>query len=191
MKFEALSDSELTLKVQEGEHEAQTAFSILYDRWEKRVYSRAYKILGSQDDAREVVQEAFLSFYREVSKGKVIDSPGHYLMRITSNKSINLLQQTQNRSRILNTMAVDEVDSPEKQHDKSILGKALEAALNKLTPRLRLIALQKYVEDMSVRAIAEENGRSERMINYRLRKIRKVIARQVEEQGISLEDFAS
>ena len=42
----------------------EAAFSDIVQRWEGKVYSLAWRMLGSREDAQDVVQETFLSVFR-------------------------------------------------------------------------------------------------------------------------------
>ncbi|MFY9429493.1 MAG: sigma factor, partial [bacterium] len=55
-----VSDAELVSLCQQGQ---QAAFAELVERYEKKVYNLAYRMLGNGEDARDLVQEAFLKVY--------------------------------------------------------------------------------------------------------------------------------
>ena len=55
------SDEELVQACQAGE---SSAFDVLVARWEDRIRGAAYRFLGSEEEARDVAQEAFLKAYR-------------------------------------------------------------------------------------------------------------------------------
>ena len=40
------------------------AFGVLVSRWERKIHGAIYRILGSEEDARDLSQEAFLKAYR-------------------------------------------------------------------------------------------------------------------------------
>ena len=58
------SDEELVEACQGGE---ASAFDVLVGRWEDRIRGAAYRFLGSEEEARDVAQEAFLKAYRSLS----------------------------------------------------------------------------------------------------------------------------
>ena len=55
------SDEELVEACQAGE---ASAFDVLVARWEDRLRGAAFRFLGSEEEARDVAQEAFLKAYR-------------------------------------------------------------------------------------------------------------------------------
>ena len=57
-------DEQLLLKVAEGN---RAAFAALYDRFATPLYSLALKMLGSEAEAQDVLQEVFLSIWNKAS----------------------------------------------------------------------------------------------------------------------------
>ena len=44
------------------------AFAVLYERYEQRVFNLAYRIVGSEADAADAAQEAFLAVMRSLPR---------------------------------------------------------------------------------------------------------------------------
>lgn len=61
MKAMVPSDEELVSAFQRGELQA---FDSLVLRWDRKIRGAIYRILGSEDEARDLCQEAFLKAYR-------------------------------------------------------------------------------------------------------------------------------
>ena len=68
------------------------AFATLYERYEKRTYNLCYRILGSQDDAADAAQEAFVSVLRRLPKleGREL-AFGSYLFTSARNACYDLI----------------------------------------------------------------------------------------------------
>ena len=70
-----------------------SAFAALYERYERRAYNLAYRIAGSEDDAADAVQEAFLSVMRRLPKlGDRELEFGSYLFAATRNACYDLMR---------------------------------------------------------------------------------------------------
>ena len=65
----------------------------LYRRYSKAMFNVALRITGDYAEAEDVLQESFLSAFRELSGYKGDSSFGAWLKRIVVNKSINYLRQ--------------------------------------------------------------------------------------------------
>ncbi|AWM33512.1 RNA polymerase sigma factor [Hymenobacter nivis] len=72
------------------DHQAQAE---LYRRYAKAMFNAALRITGDYAEAEDVLQESFLSAFRELSSYKGDSSFGAWLKRIVVNKSINCLRQ--------------------------------------------------------------------------------------------------
>ena len=76
------------------------AMDLLYDRYNRPVYSFAYRMLGDREHAEELLQEVFLRAWRRCSRFS--DSRGSlisWLLSITHNMAIDELRKQQRRPR--------------------------------------------------------------------------------------------
>jgi RNA polymerase sigma factor (sigma-70 family) len=69
------------------------AFALLYERYEQRVFNLAYRIVGSEDDAADAVQEAFLSAMRTSRLADHEPAFGSYLFTATRNACHDLMDR--------------------------------------------------------------------------------------------------
>ena len=76
------SDEELVARATAGDHEA---FNQLVKRWERPIFALAYRTLGREEEARDVVQDAFLRAYRGLKGFKGEAKFSSWLYRITLN----------------------------------------------------------------------------------------------------------
>lgn len=84
-----------------------SALDALYDRYSKVGYSLAYRILGDRGAAEDVVQDAFLSVWRQAkSYRRERGSARTWLMSIVHHRAIDKLRSGANSSA---SLAMDEV----------------------------------------------------------------------------------
>jgi RNA polymerase sigma-70 factor (ECF subfamily) len=76
------TDEELVARATAGDLDS---FNQLVTRWERPIYALAYRTLGREEDARDVVQEAFLRAYRGLRGFKGQAKFSSWLYRITLN----------------------------------------------------------------------------------------------------------
>ncbi|HTU15061.1 MAG TPA: RNA polymerase sigma factor [Solirubrobacterales bacterium] len=98
---ERLDDEELLTLVGRRDH---VAFEAFYDRFERRAFSLAYRILGERSAAEDTVQEAFFSIWKS---GERYDqnrgSAGAWALGIVRNRSIDLLRSKASRTPTLDS----------------------------------------------------------------------------------------
>jgi len=92
------------------DHQAQAE---LYRRYAKAMFNAALRITGDYAEAEDVLQESFLSAFRELSSYKGDSSFGAWLKRIVVNKSINCLRQ---RRLALVPLGEQHYDAPTETH---------------------------------------------------------------------------
>jgi len=76
------SDEELVEACQAGE---SSAFELLVARWEDKIRGASYRLLGSEDEARDAAQEAFLKAYKGLPAFKGEAQFSSWLYRIAVN----------------------------------------------------------------------------------------------------------
>jgi RNA polymerase sigma-70 factor (ECF subfamily) len=83
-------DISIVISVREGRVDE---FERLVEKYQKRMLNIAYRMTGSYEDASEVVQDAFLSAYRNLSGFKGMSRFSTWLCTIVINLSRNRIQQ--------------------------------------------------------------------------------------------------
>jgi RNA polymerase sigma factor (sigma-70 family) len=92
--YRGQQDTQLVALVAEGD---AAALEALYDRYGTAAYSLALRILTDQNLAADVVQEVFLSLWRDArrfdpSRGRV----GTYLLSMTHHRSVDVVRREEN-----------------------------------------------------------------------------------------------
>ena len=86
-----LADEELMQLVRRGE---ARAFEVLYDRHAGAAFSLAYRMVGTRSTAEEVVQEAFLAFWRVNARyDRARGSVRTWILGIVHNRAIDALRR--------------------------------------------------------------------------------------------------
>jgi RNA polymerase sigma-70 factor, ECF subfamily len=83
------SDAELVVRASQGD---ASAFAILVDRHERRVYNLGLRMLGDPDDASDVVQDTFLAAFRRLSTFRGEAAFTTWLHRIAVNACYDILR---------------------------------------------------------------------------------------------------
>lgn len=65
----------------------------LYNQYSKAMYNLAYRILNNREDAEDIVQEAFVECFRNLSSFRFESTFGAWLKKILVNKSINQIKK--------------------------------------------------------------------------------------------------
>ena len=93
--IEAPTDEELLRRVAAGD---EKALAMLYDRYGRPAYSLSYRILGDEQEAADVVQEAFLNVWR--MSGSFDDQRGSarsWLLSVIHHRAIDASRRRRSR----------------------------------------------------------------------------------------------
>jgi len=165
------------------------AFRELVDRHQRRAFAIAVGLLRDEQDAREVVQEAFLRVYRGLSTFHGGSSFFTWLYRIVTNLSIDLIRKPARREAELDEAReirdeahipllarIDGADPADVVRRGEIAARIREA-LDALPSYHRGVILMREIEGMSYEEMAEAMGVSKGTIMSRLFHARQKLQR--------------
>jgi RNA polymerase sigma-70 factor (ECF subfamily) len=193
---EAEEDRELIVLAQKGD---QAAFRRLVERHQRRAFAIAMGLVRDENDARELVQEAFLRVYRGLGSFQGGSSFFTWLYRIVTNLAIDLMRKPGRRdAELQDNQSIDEdadfplvsridgADPIDVMRRREIAGR-IQAALDALPPYHRGVILMREVEGMSYEEMAQAMGVSKGTIMSRLfharQKLQRALADCYAEEG--------
>jgi RNA polymerase sigma-70 factor (ECF subfamily) len=142
------------------------------------VYALAFRLTGNEEDARDVVQEAYLRAYKGLKRFREEAQFSTWMYRITANcASTAMTKGKKHRHEELEDSA-PLADSrpehdPEAAGDAELLRARLNDALEELPPRLRAVVVLRDMYDLPHQAIADELGITEAAAKVRLHRARR------------------
>jgi RNA polymerase sigma-70 factor, ECF subfamily len=162
----------------------QQAFGSLVDSRTPRILRLALSILGSEADARDVVQEASLRAWRELPRLRDLDRFDAWLARIVVNGC-------RDRWRSHRRMSVHEIPAVELDPDREpsstvpigdrvALTDMIQRAFARLDIDQRTLIVLHYVEELAVSDIAASLGIPVGTAKWRLHRARGALARALE-----------
>jgi RNA polymerase sigma-70 factor (ECF subfamily) len=165
-----LTDTDLINKAQSGD---ESAFNELVCRYDRSVLSIALKYVNDRDDAKDIYQEVFLRVFRGLKKFQFKSEFSTWLYRITTNVCLTFIRSGKKHTmmRIDNDMETDYVDnitgadsesnSPESFLLRNEITDNVNEALEKLSPKQKMIFILKHYEGYKIREISEMLNSSE------------------------------
>jgi RNA polymerase sigma-70 factor (ECF subfamily) len=140
-------------------------------------YGLALRLTANEEDAKDVVQEAYLRAYRGLRRFRGDASFTTWLYRITANcATTHLGKRNRHRHEALEEVEVADTRpdrDPEQQAEAALLRGRVAAALDALPPRLRAVVVLRDVYDLPHDAIAAELGITEAAAKVRLHRARR------------------
>ena len=169
-----LDETDCIARAQRGE---AAAFSELVARHQERIYRFLLRLTRSQEDARELAQETFLSAYQALPRWRADARLSTWLFRIARNQALDRLR----RARRVEFVPLDDVlagqlpastPTPEAALQARQRVAALEAALARLSVEHREILLLRDIEDLPYEDIAAVLGISLGTVKSRIARAR-------------------
>jgi RNA polymerase sigma-70 factor (ECF subfamily) len=179
-------DHELEELVEAARHGSRTAFDELVRRTYVGTYTLAARLTGNEEDARDVVQEAYLRAWKGMRRFRGDSQFTTWLYRITANSSYTHLQK-RNRQRttrlddIAEPVDVRTEHTPEASAESGAGLAELGTALDQLPSKLRQVVVLKDVYGLGHEAIAAELGISVSAAKVRLHRGRKRLRELLDE----------
>jgi RNA polymerase sigma-70 factor, ECF subfamily len=155
----AIDDAEAVARARDGDLDAYT---VLVARYTLRAHRAAF-VLGGGEESDDVVQEAFVKAFRHLSRFRVGESFGPWILRIVANETRNLVRSRRRRDALALRLPSAESDGTAADGPADAVLAAerragLVAAVNALPERERQVLVCRYFLDLSEAETAQVLG---------------------------------
>ncbi len=179
--------------------QAPKTFDKLYRDNVELIYRYANRLCGETEAAKDLVQETFLNAYRGFKKFRGDAQVSTWLYTIASRACLRMRRRRKgvpNRELSLDEFVptsegefrlqipVDGL-SPEEALQNKELRLALDAAINKLPNKYRMVLVLRDMEGLSARKVGTIMGLNERAVKSRLHRARLFVRRELSARGVS------
>ena len=162
-----VDDVSLIRASQQGD---RVAFEELVRRYDQAVLRLALHLTGSEHEAQDIYQDAFLKAYRNLASFRFECSFYTWIYRIVTNLCLDHLRKRQVRKEDSPVVTDSEGETfnlleqvpdvrsgadPERDLMRRELGRMINSALGKLTPRERMVFEMKHYQGLKLRTIGE------------------------------------
>jgi RNA polymerase sigma-70 factor (ECF subfamily) len=158
-----MDDAAAVARVRSGDRDA---FRVLVERHSRDIFHLGFRMMGSEQDAEEVVQETFLKAYRSLHRFESRSSFGTWLYRIAVNHCYDRLALRKKEMTVKpkplepdDPPVVEEIagddPGPERQLLSAEVSSRVQKVMKDLTPAERIAFLMRHVEGKSVNEIAK------------------------------------
>ena len=189
----SLPDLDERTLVAEAQGGNRAAFEELVRRYDRDVLRLALNLMKRPEDARDVYQEAFLKVYRNLHRFRFECSFYTWLYRIVTNVCLDHLRRRQARpedqapelASAHHEEGITDFFERQREHrpaldpEKTLFGQEISAriasAMERLSPRERVVFEMKHYQGLKLRAIGDALGTTEETVkNSLFRATRKL-----------------
>ncbi len=162
--MDATETSAVLARARQGDSEA---FRALVEQHSRSAFRLAFRMMGNEQDAEDVVQESFLRAYRQLGRFESRANFGTWLYRIVANCSVDLMRSKQARhdqvrGDSIDETAVDLPDSrgagPDRLAHSAEIDRRVQVALEQLSPLERAAFTLRHYEGRSIDEISAALG---------------------------------
>jgi RNA polymerase sigma-70 factor, ECF subfamily len=174
-------ENELVSRVQNGDKDA---FEKLVLENQKKVYNLALRMVGNEEDAFDMSQEAFIKAYNSIALFRGDSKFSVWLYRLTTNVCLDFLRSEGRKSHNSLSYIGDENEekeleipddrfSPETLAEKKELREAVNKGLKKLPKDYRAVLLLREIDGLSYDEIADALSLEVGTVKSRIFRARK------------------
>jgi len=183
------TDEELVGAFQRGD---SSAFDLLLGRWEGKIRGAIYRITGSDEDSRDIAQEAFLRAYRALSGFRGEARFSSWLYQIALNLCRDRMRQRKGRTLVSLEALAEEggrlpqspTTGPFERVEACDLSRAVAEAVAALPDEQREVIVLKEYQELTFVEIARVLQLPVSTVKTRLYRGLVLLRQKLERQGI-------
>ncbi len=172
-----LIDSQLVADYLAGDEES---LEILIRSYLKPIYGFVYKYVGNEQNAEDVTQEVFIKVWSKLKRFDQRKSFKTWIFSIAKNTCIDLLRKRktipftafeneEGENQLIETLS-DPAPLANEVLERSDITETINAAINQLTLKYRMVLSSRYDGDLSFKEISESLGEPLHTIKSRHRR---------------------
>jgi RNA polymerase sigma-70 factor (family 1) len=170
----AYSNQELITLLKEGD---RTAFTEIFNRYNKLLYSHVYNKMRDEEAARDLVQDVFVVLWEKRESIQNINLAG-YLFTMSKNRILNLLSHhkiVSDYASSIQNYAHSDIQMADELIREKQLAAIIETEINALPPRMREVFKLSRFEHLSNKEIAVKLSLSEHTVADQIKKSLKIL----------------
>ena len=179
-----LSDLELIGLLKQDD---QAAFTEIYGRYWKKLFTVAANKIHDLEEAREIVQNVFISLWNRRSELEIKGALSNYLAVSVKYRVINLLDKQHHHRLYLDSLHGSEVDDSTQEWLQFMeLKDRLAVLVSELPEKCRLVFVLSREQGKSQKEIAQQLGISEKTVEGHMTKAIKSLRRGLNSYFLTL-----
>lgn len=165
----------------------QRAFRTIVENYQYMAYSLAFRLLGNEDDAKDLVQETFIRIWTKLPSYQNDKKFSTWMYSIATNLCLDKLKSSKQKMKpesidnVLNCLI-----STENSDNKLLnteLGYIIQNFTNELTPKQKIVFTLRCIEELEIDEVIQITGMTAAKIKSNLFLARQSIQHKLEKYG--------
>ncbi|MBE9600950.1 RNA polymerase sigma factor [Pedobacter sp. MC2016-24] len=170
------TDEELLLLIIDNN---SSAFELIFNKFSEELLRYVYRKLKNKEEAQDIVQDVFVSLFKNRDKLVGVQNLSSYLYRSALNKVFDVFKHKYVVNEYIALQGNSEGQYAAEGTDffirEQLLKKIIDSSIEKMPPKMKEIFLLKKYEYLSTRQIAEKLGVSELTVSTQLKRATKIL----------------
>ena len=159
-------------------------FTILFNKYKKRIYNYALKMLNDQMQADDTVQDVFIKLYQNLNNIHNKQSIQFWLFKTTRNEILSFFRNQGNKRLYTNAADLEEVEieSPQsisEELENKEMNKLILTELNNMSDDFREVFVLREYSGLSYKEVASLLEIDEDLVKSRLYKARQKLVNSI------------
>ncbi len=179
---ESAAGEPVTLLIERARAGEREAFDQLMIRYQRKVVSTAWRMLGNREDARDAAQEAFLRVYKYLDRFRADEDFAAWLYRIVINACRDIARKRASASRFVSLDAeaerIEKLAASDDVEHSAILSQErslVASALGTLTKKEREALVLRDLEGLTTEEVARAMGSTQTTVRSHVSSARAKI----------------
>jgi RNA polymerase sigma-70 factor (ECF subfamily) len=150
-------------------------FAGIYDQFAPKIFKFCFFRVNSREEAEDIAAQTFMRAWDHIADGKDVSNIQGFLYRIAGNLIIDHYRKNKDKREVSIDDPKFTIDIPDRsdmtEHiDTGIMLQEIREKVNELPENYREVVTLKYLDDLSIKEIAEIMDTSENNISVRLHR---------------------
>jgi RNA polymerase sigma-70 factor (family 1) len=166
------------------------AFTSLYRRYWEPLFVTTVKVIGSKEDAADIVQEVFISLWNRRRELSLTSTLAAYLQTSVKYKAIHYIEKNITRRNYLKTLGDIEAANPAPSGEVLLHAKEvrelIQSVISNMPPKMREVYQLSRQEHLSHREIAARLGISDETVKKHIQHALQLLKTALGQSSIGL-----
>lgn len=177
-------EAELVEIIKKAKKGDKKSMGILVMNYQKQAFSLAFRIVGDDEDARDIVQDSFIKIWQNISKFDEKMKFSTWMYRIVTNMAIDYLRKVR-KNKMVDVEKVESLihkagEDPEAKLSNIETGNLIRVTCDSLSPKQRIVYALRELHDMGTEETAEILGMTIDSVKSNLYHARKYVRKKMQ-----------